>query len=151
MAAEPQHNGVGPIPFPDPLAANRCILCHTAGGLAPTGSNLAPLFELAKAANGGFVANGCANCHTASRVGSVHGAQVPTTQDCVLCHSVAAPNHGANLVNDNNGVRAITGEFAKWSHHVTGVTLNAAHCTACHMEGTIVNGTGCYRSDQAYG
>ena len=91
-------------------------------------------------ANGGFVANGCANCHTASRIGSVHGAQVPTTQDCVLCHSVAAPNHGASLVNDNNGVRAITGEFAKWSHHVTGVTLNAAHCTACHMEGTIVNG-----------
>ncbi len=132
-----EHNGIGPLPFPNPLTANRCITCHTAGGFAPTSADLTPLFELAKA---GFVSNGCANCHTATRIGSVHGALVPTTEDCVLCHSVAAPQHAANLVNDNNGVRAITGEFAKWSHHVTGVTLNAAHCTACHLEGTAVDG-----------
>jgi hypothetical protein len=91
-------------------------------------------------AKAGFVSNGCANCHTSSRVGSVHGAQVTSTDDCVLCHSVAAPQHGTGLVNDNNGVRAITSEFAKWSHHVTGVTLNAAHCAACHLEGTVVDG-----------
>ncbi|MBK5273450.1 MAG: hypothetical protein JJE30_00145 [Desulfuromonadales bacterium] len=127
-----QHNGVGPIPFPNPLTANRCIICHTAGGLASTSADLAPLFEVAKA---GWVVNGCAYCHTASRIGSVHGALVTTTEDCVLCHAVAAPQHGTNLVNDNNGVRAITGEFAKWSHHVTGVTLNSAHCAACHLEG----------------
>jgi hypothetical protein len=41
------------------------------------------------------------------------------------------------MVNDNNGVRAITGEFAKWSHHVTGVNLQNAHCAACHLEGTV--------------
>lgn len=132
-----EHNGVGPLPFPDPFAANQCITCHTANGLAPTSNDLTGLFALGKA---DFVGNGCANCHTASRVSGVHGALVPTTDDCVSCHSVAAPQHGSNLVNDNNGVRAITGEFAKWSHHVTGVTLNAAHCTACHLEGTVVNG-----------
>jgi hypothetical protein len=65
---------------------------------------------------------------------------VPTTNDCISCHDVAAPRHGAGLVNDNNGVRAITGEFAKWSHHVTGVTLDSAHCAACHLEGTASNG-----------
>lgn len=132
-----EHNGVGPLPFPDPFAANQCITCHTTNGLAPTSNDLTALFAAGKA---GFVSNGCANCHSASRVGGVHSAQVPTTDDCVSCHSVAAPQHGPNLVNDNNGVRAITGEFAKWSHHVTGVTLNAAHCTACHLEGTVVNG-----------
>jgi hypothetical protein len=44
------------------------------------------------------------------------------------------------MVNDNNGVRAITTEFAKWSHHVTGVTLNDAHCAACHLEGKVEDG-----------
>jgi hypothetical protein len=132
-----EHNGVGPIPFPNPLTANRCITCHTAGGLADTSQNLAPLFELAKA---GFLTNNCAHCHTASGVGSIHGAKVPETDDCVFCHQVAAPNHGAGLVNDNSGVRAVTTEFGKWSHHVTGVTLDAAHCAACHLEGTVVAG-----------
>ena len=42
-----------------------------------------------------------------------------------------------DLFNDNDGVRAITGEFSKWSHHVTGVTLNDAHCAACHLEGKV--------------
>jgi hypothetical protein len=41
------------------------------------------------------------------------------------------------MVNDNNGVRAITGEFSKWSHHVTGVTLQNAHCATCHLEGKV--------------
>jgi hypothetical protein len=137
-----EHNGVGPIPFPDPLnvknadgtVTTRCITCHTAGGLADTKVNLVPLFNLARA---GFITNNCAHCHTQSGVGSVHGAMVPTTDDCVFCHAVAAPNHGPALVNDNSGVRAVTTEFAKWSHHVTGVTLNAAHCTACHLEGNV--------------
>jgi hypothetical protein len=140
-----QHNGVGPFPYPNPLTADRCITCHTTGGLAPTAQDLTSLFARAKDTTGathtGFTDNKCAHCHTASGVGSVHAAQVPTIDsDCIKCHDVAAPNHGAGLVNDNNGVRAITTEFAKWSHHVTGVTLNAAHCTACHLEGTVVNG-----------
>ncbi len=139
-----QHNGVGPFPYPNPLTADRCITCHTANGLADTSEDLAPLFARAKDTTGatgvGFTDNKCAHCHTASGVGSVHGAQVPTTQDCIQCHDVPTPQHGSGRVGDNNGVRAITTEFAKWSHHVTGVTLNDAHCTACHLEGTVVNG-----------
>jgi hypothetical protein len=126
-----QHNGVGPIPFPNPLASDRCVTCHT-------DADLVPLFAVAKANN--FGPNSCAHCHTMTGVGSVHNAQATTSQDCVFCHAVAAPNHGTDFVNDNNGVRAITTEFTKWSHHVTGVTLNSAHCIACHLEGTITGG-----------
>ena len=130
-----EHNGVGPIPFPNPLTANRCITCHTAGGLADTTQNLAPLFELAKAS---FITNNCSHCHTASGVGSIHGAMVPTTDDCVFCHEVSAPNHGASLVNDNSGVRAIVPEFRKTSHHIfngAGVDPAKEQCAVCHLEG----------------
>ena len=58
---------------------------------------------------------------------------------CTGCHAIAR-NAGVGYVQDNNGVRAITGEFGKWSHHVTGVTLQDAHCAACHMEGKAENG-----------
>jgi len=160
-----QHNGIGPIPFNDPLnvtnpdgTTTRCIVCHTttAGALAPTTQNLNALFDLAKPANGGFVNNNCAHCHTDSRVGSVHGAKVPETADCVFCHDVAAPQHGPGRVGDNvfkstgNGVRSITGisgEFgantAKKSHHIVnsdGSDPTAAQCLGCHAEGTVVNG-----------
>jgi hypothetical protein len=141
-----QHNGVGPIPFPNPLTANRCITCHTAGGIAQNdahpNNDLTQLFELAKTnAGSGWISNNCARCHTVSGFGSVHGAVIPlNNSDCISCHSIALPQHGTELVGDNNGVRAITTEFAKWSHHVTGVTLNSAHCTACHLEGTVVDG-----------
>jgi hypothetical protein len=128
-----EHNGVGPIPFPDPLAANRCITCHTAGGLAPTTANLQPLFDQAK--SGGWITNNCTHCHTDSGVGSIHGAKVPTTENCVVCHDVAGPQHGANLVGDNNGVRAIVPEFSKRSHHITGGAPTAAQCSVCHLEG----------------
>lgn len=130
-----QHNGVGPFPYSDPLASDRCITCHT-----PTyssGNDLTPLFDSAKA--DGFVGANCAHCHTASGKGSVHGAGQQSNKGCIDCHDIAAPNHGASLVNDNNGVRAITTEFTKWSHHVTGVKLDNAHCAACHLEGTVVN------------
>jgi hypothetical protein len=46
----------------------------------------------------------------------------------------------AGLAYDNDGVRPITTEFGKWSHHVTGVTLDNAHCAACHLAGTVKNG-----------
>jgi hypothetical protein len=59
-----------------------------------------------------------------------------TISGCVTCHSIAH-NAGAGFVQDNAGVREIGSEFKKWSHHVTGVTLNDAHCAACHMEGKV--------------
>jgi hypothetical protein len=156
-----EHNGVGPIPFPDPLnvknadgtTTTRCITCHTAGGLDPTTKDLTALFNLART---DFVGQ-CARCHTSPDNGlpsnpvpgpgfnvgvrGVHGANL-TDQNCVTCHSVVqnGPQHGAAQVNDNTGVRAVTAEFAKWSHHVTGVLPNAAHCAACHLEGTVEDG-----------
>jgi hypothetical protein len=139
-----EHNGVGPIPFPDPLASNRCITCHTAGGLAPTTQDLTALFNLAKTGSNGFV-DQCARCHTSpdatGALRGIHGANL-TDQNCVTCHSIGqnGPPHGAAQVNDNTGVRAVTAEFAKWSHHVTGVAPNSAHCAACHLEGTVEDG-----------
>ena len=156
-----EHNGVGPIPFPNPLnidgnGTTRCIACHTAGGLDDTSKDLTQLFALARDGSGGFVGQ-CARCHTSPDNGlpsnpvpgpnfnvgvrGVHGANL-TDQNCVTCHSIVqnGPQHGAAQVNDNSGVRAVTTEFAKWSHHVTGVTLNPAHCAACHLEGTVESG-----------
>jgi len=143
-----EHNGVGPIPFPNPLAANRCVTCHTTGGLADTGGlDLTALFALAAQNSGaGWVANNCSHCHTASGVGSIHGAMVPTTDDCVFCHEVSAPQHGAGLVNDNSGVRAIVPEFRKTSHHIfNGVGVDPAkeQCAVCHLEG-LMTATGTY-------
>ena len=129
------HNGVGPFEWPDPMAASRCIQCHI-----PAYSNnqdLTALFDVAK--NEGFTKK-CAPCHTQSGVGSVHAAATPNTESCIACHDVAAPQHGPGLVGDNNGVRAIVAEFGKWSHHVTGVNLQDAHCAACHLEGKAVEG-----------
>lgn len=82
----------------------------------------------------------CASCHSAT--GTIHNVStgtVETSGSCIVCHSVALPAHPGNVA-DNNGVRAITGEFAKWSHHVTGVVLQDAHCAACHLEGKVVAG-----------
>lgn len=120
-----QHNGVGPIPFSNPLTSDRCKECHTK----------APAVSVAK----DFVGN-CAPCHTVTGVSGLHSAQkisattLRKANDCIGCHDIAAPQHG-NGVNDNNGVRAIVSEFSKWSHHVTGVNLQNAHCAACHLEG----------------
>jgi len=136
-----QHNGVGPLPYPDPFhitatAANgnvttMCQTCHK-------GAYGQPDALWAKGA-ANFHAN-CANCHTANGTGSIHGVisveTILATKDCVDCHSIAAPQH-QGLVNDNDGVRAITGEFAKRSHHVSGRTPRATDCVVCHMEGTV--------------
>jgi hypothetical protein len=114
------HFGIGPIPFPNPAAAGICASCH----------DKAPAASASNASS-----TNCAPCH------NFHAGRVtPDPNDCVGCHKVAAPQHGPTLVGDNNGVRAITVEFTKWSHHVTGVTLNSAHCAACHLEGTVANG-----------
>jgi hypothetical protein len=98
--------------------------------LAGTANNVAAALVAAKAIN--------ANVDTAAAAAFVGGNKNPKAL-CVGCHAVAR-NAGANFVQDNNGVRAITTEFSKWSHHVTGVTLNDAHCAACHLEGKVVNG-----------
>ncbi len=153
-----KHNGAGPIPFPNPLLAytengvtnsSRCIVCHTKDGFAPTFQNLSSLFRQAKA--DGFQKNNCAHCHTSSDSGSLHAAQVPAdTKGCVDCHDVAAPQHGPGLVGDNNGVRAIVGEFAKTSHHVTGRDLNNTDCAVCHLEGKMDSDSNSIKIDKDF-
>jgi hypothetical protein len=114
----PQHNES------NPAASGRCSDCH--------GVVLQPSHK----GNGGLiVATNCTNCH------QPHNTKTFVAGRCVACHSVVQNATAAgDYVNDNNGVRAITTEFAKWSHHVTGVALDDAHCTACHLEGTVVDG-----------
>jgi hypothetical protein len=125
-----QHNGVGPIPFPNPLASDRCKVCHT---------------NPPSAADAVDFIGKCAPCHSATGTTGLHSAMLISENslrkpnNCVGCHDVAAPQHG-NLVNDNSGVRNVVQEFTKWSHHVTGVKLQNAHCAACHLEGKAVNG-----------
>ena len=136
-----QHNGVGPLPYNNPLAdknkVSRCNAAECHNGKVP-----------ADFINGDvtFVKD-CAVCHTGTGVHSAGFAIPPglaagtTTADlynnCIKCHAVGQEQHSDTMVNDNNGVRAITAEFTKWSHHVTGVNLQNAHCAACHLEGTV--------------
>jgi len=114
----PSHND------PSPATSGRCYECHSAV-LAPSHKGNASL----------IVATDCGNCHRP------HNVEQFVAGRCIACHAVGQnSNATGNYVNDNNGVREITSEFRKWSHHVTGVTLNDAHCTACHLEGTVVDG-----------
>jgi|GEM_PF-943679 len=133
-----------------------CANCHsanlhqsTAAADAPTcrchgdnATNGAPVLTAMKA-----VGATCANCHATNDVHSMKAADL--TKGCVSCHAVAGAKHGAG-VDDNNGVRAITGtsgEFgantAKKSHHIVnsdGSDPTDAQCLACHAEGTVVAG-----------
>jgi hypothetical protein len=101
----------------NPADSGRCFECH--------GTNISAPHRVM----GANLATACSKCH------APHNTQI---LGCIGCHSVPqnATDVGA-YVNDNNGVRVITTEFGKWSHHVTGVTLNDAHCAACHLEGKI--------------
>jgi hypothetical protein len=124
-----QHNGVGPIPFPNPLAPNRCnsAACHN--GKVPTDLTA-----------DNFIAT-CSGCHGGGGIHSIAYSDPANYNDCLGCHAFAQTHPTANVVKDNNsGVRAITAEFSKWSHHVTGVNLQNAHCAACHLEGKADNG-----------
>ena len=116
----PQHN------TPDPSTAGRCADCH---------STVLPASHKGNAALIVPALNNCVTCHQPHNIMDFKAGK------CIACHSVTQnSNASGTFVNDNNGVRAITTEFTKWSHHVTGVTLNDAHCSACHLEGTVVNG-----------
>ncbi|MBT0653820.1 hypothetical protein [Geomobilimonas luticola] len=122
-----QHNGVGPIPFNNPLAEGRCNAAECHNNKVPTGLT------------GTAFAATCGGCHNAA----IHGIQFKDPalfNDCIGCHAIAQ-THPTNVVKDNNsGVRAVTAEFSKWSHHVTGVNLQNAHCAACHLEGKAEGG-----------
>ena len=104
------HNGANNGGHPGTVSANTCTPCH--------GTNTPSLTD-ANAAHA--------------------GATTTVGDGCIECHSTGQ-NAGAGFVQDNSGVRSITQEFAKWSHHVTGVSLQNAHCAACHLEGKAQGG-----------
>jgi len=126
-----QHNGIGPIPFPNPLAANRCDAAECHNNKIPAGIVSTDFAQTGQ----------CGGCHNSVGIHSIKFTDPALYNDCVGCHSVEQTHPTPNVVKDNNsGVRAVTLEFGKWSHHVTGVNLQNAHCAACHMEGTVRNG-----------
>ncbi len=88
------HNGVGPLPYPDPSAAGRCNLCHNDMPAAGHAGN--PATSLTSP---GFV-NNCTACHNPHNPALFYGA------GCIDCHAVAQAQVEDGLVNDNNGVRA---------------------------------------------
>jgi hypothetical protein len=75
-----------------------------------------------------------ANAINATVDTTLAGAFVNGSANCVGCHEVGR-DAGAGYVQDNNGVRAITAEFAKRSHHVTGRAVKDSDCAVCHLEG----------------
>jgi hypothetical protein len=85
----------------------------------------------------------CVQCHTsANGVGGTGDAHQIQGLSCVGCHAVGQTNPFSDktLVNDNAGVRAVTGEFTKWSHHIVnapGVAIQDEQCAICHLEGTV--------------
>ena len=121
----------------------QCTSCHTA------------TLTVSPAPTAAIWANSCAYCHTSTAPGSnLHNpvqytSSAKANAGCVDCHNMPIAQHAVynpathsdvTLVGDNSGVRSITQEFSKWSHHVTGVALNDAHCAACHLEGTVSAG-----------
>ena len=112
----PSHND------PNPAASGRCAACH---GPTVTDNNHANTYLPSAHSI-------CSTCHNSHNpFGPFVGG------DCLTCHTYAQDASArGNYVNDNNGVRAITVEFTKTSHHVTNKTLTAADCAVCHLEGT---------------
>jgi hypothetical protein len=158
------HNGAN---HPSPA---QCATCHTTPTYGTAGMGVTvPTYS----------ATICSGCHTGS---DAHGAQVSNAagvtvltnpvgacnvchvnathniigaqQGCVKCHDVQIAMHSVSgsLVNDNSGVRTITGTAGEFgastrnntagyrSHHIyngTGLDPQDAQCIACHLEGTV--------------
>jgi hypothetical protein len=123
----PQHNDL------NPAVSGRCFECHNAAGNFPT-------FHAGSDGTFAYVQNKCDACH------SPHTATLllkPTgdVAGCTLCHAIGQnATASGSFVNDNSGVRAITPEFSKRSHHITGGAPTDAQCVVCHLEGKVVSG-----------
>jgi hypothetical protein len=121
-----------------------CANCHTTSGNgdAHTISYTLPFAEPTATDN-------CATCHTntapyQNKVAPTNGIQLTNNSDCTSCHAFDQSHVGAGFVKDNNnGVRAVMGEFTKWSHHIVnpnGLAPKAEQCAVCHLEGTVKDG-----------
>lgn len=141
-----QHNGVGPIPYPDPFADNgvRCASCHK-GNYA---TNAPTIFASSKHANMVIEeGSSCRRCHT--HQGGVLGAfyaltgtkdvmdntayqgAVPlapeyTTFECGTCHQ-----HGGGLRTVN--ARNAAGDVVNWNPSRSNKANDQFNfCTSCH-------------------
>jgi hypothetical protein len=117
-----------------------CTPCHSAAGITDP-------FLFASL-------DTCQACHTPPGGEPFHAFQNTSTaltaggtpkDSCVFCHAIAV-QHPGNFIEDNQGVRAITGpaggEFARTSHHIVNASGGPldAQCVACHAEGKVVGG-----------
>jgi trimeric autotransporter adhesin len=152
----------GSTDFATTVAIPKCVQCHmpdgarVAEGLAvPNGH---PLFsaEFQNLSTAAQTTSRCAACHNLTKggtatvnphavnfIGTVNGVDVGP---CLFCHSKPTlPIVGGSAL-ENAGVRQISIEFAKKSHHIyqpllaDGVTIDplgiqSKHCIVCHKEG----------------
>lgn len=156
-----QHNGVGPIPYPDPFADNgtRCVACHT--GTYQT--NAPTMFASSRHSAGMTLEEGdpCRRCHThegavlgmtygltgdghmlknEAYIGAVPFAREYTVLQCGTCHE-----HGG-------GLRAVKGRdelgnIVNFNPAQTSFANNQVNlCTGCHtyksFDGKMVMGNG---------
>ncbi len=139
-----QHNGVGPIPYPNP-DANRCATCHD--GVTAQATNANTAFETSNHAEGtpSHTSGVCVRCHThegavlSNKSGYtgdntvITGGLPPaytgayTGMKCETCHE-----HGGGL----RGVLAkdTTGNIVAWNPSKTSGAKNNQFnlCTSCH-------------------
>ncbi len=114
------HVGANSGGHPGSISSTTCVPCHAGASAA-----LVPTV-------------GDTESQRNTKMNAAHQALAGTSgQTCTSCHAINQ-NAGQGFVQDNNGVRAITAEFEKWSHHVTGVAVNDGQCVACHLEGKVV-------------
>jgi len=143
------HNGSHPVPHPVIQApGNACSNCHA--GVANGDIHSFGASSYVFTGNlPGTGAQACTVCHVGATSSSLPAT---TSGDCVACHNLAIQHPGA-FVNDNSGVRQITGTAGEFggattrlnasnyrSHHIyNGTNLDpvAAQCIACHLEGTV--------------
>ena len=138
--------------------SNLSVGSHTLQGqvtMSATGSFLTPVANILVVDTTVSNNTGCNSCHSTQP--ALHSYNV--TEDCTFCHTttphVAKPSctscHAVvqtnpfvggtpALVNDNAGVRAVVGEFSKWSHHIVnanGLAVQDEQCAVCHLEGKV--------------
>ena len=112
-----------------PSSSGRCYKCH--GFLVASHRGNTDLVNTSSPAL--IHTTNCTFCHQAHNTNAFVGGR------CISCHSVGqnvdGNAGGGAYVNDNTGVRAVTTEFQKNSHHVVGKALTDADCAVCHLEG----------------
>ncbi len=120
-----------------------CAYCHNSA--SPYGVPLHVSVPLIA----GVTCTGCHTSATGATVGTGDAHSIQPLPSCVACHAIGQAQVNATLVNDNSGVRAITGTAGEFgastrnnvmgyrSHHIYNGAADPqdAQCIACHLEG----------------